>query len=126
MGKRYLRGYANGANPAARMAKFILSEYVESELTAIWDFIALDNIDAADRFLKSADQTFQDLAKMPGMGRPRNFPGTRLHNLRSFRVKDFESYLIFYAPILDGIEVFHVLHGARNIDGIMDEGTAGD
>jgi toxin ParE1/3/4 len=52
---------------------------------------------------------------MPGLGRPRNFPHARLNQLRSFRIKDFENHLIFYSPIQDGVEVFHVLHGARDL-----------
>jgi plasmid stabilization system protein ParE len=34
------------------MPRIIFSEYVEPELTAIWEFIALDNMDAADRFFR--------------------------------------------------------------------------
>jgi toxin ParE1/3/4 len=100
------------------MPKFILSEYVEPELEAIWEYIAIDNIDAADRFIEAAYGTIQQLARMPGMGRKRDFPHTRLRQLRSFRVKDFENYLVFYGPIADGIEVFHVVHGARDIERI--------
>ena len=116
MGKRFLRVCAGGAKPAAGMAKFILSEFVEPELSAIWDYIAFDNIDAADRFLESAYGTFQELANMPGMGRSRKFASAQLRDLRSFRVKNFENYLIFYVPIPDGIKVFHVLHGARDLE----------
>jgi plasmid stabilization system protein ParE len=36
------------------MPKFILSEYVEPELDAIWEYIAVDNMDAADRFVEAA------------------------------------------------------------------------
>ena len=36
------------------MPKFILSEYVEPELDAIWELIAIDNMDAADRFVEAA------------------------------------------------------------------------
>jgi hypothetical protein len=36
--------------------------------------------------------------------------------LRSFPVKGFENYLIFYGPISDGIEVFHIIHGAWDLD----------
>ena len=32
----------------------------------------------------------------------------------------FRKYLVFYVPIPGGIEVFRVLHGARDIDGILD------
>ena len=98
------------------MPEFILSEFVEPELIAIWDYIAIENIDTADRFLEAAYGMFQELARMPGLGRFRNFPQARLNNLRSFRIKDFENYLIFYSPIQDGVEVFHVLHGARDLE----------
>ena len=76
----------------------------------------MDDFDAADRFLEAAYGTFQELAKMPGMGCPRTFPHARLRNLRSFRIRGFENYLIFYGPIQDGIEVLHVVHGARNLE----------
>jgi toxin ParE1/3/4 len=98
------------------MPKIIFSEYVEPELTAIWEFIAVDNIDAADRFLESAQVTFQELVRMPCMGCARKFSHERLGNLRSFRVKDLNNYLIFYEPLPDGISVFHILHGARDIE----------
>jgi len=116
MANKCLRACASGANPAAAMPRCILSEFVEPELCAIWDYIAIDNLDAADRFLEAAYGTFQELARMPGMGRTRNFPQARLHNLRSFRIKDFENYLIFYSPIQDGIEVLHIVHGARDLE----------
>jgi plasmid stabilization system protein ParE len=45
------------------MPRFILSEFVEPELSAIWDYIAIDNLDAADRFLEAAYGTFQELAR---------------------------------------------------------------
>ena len=116
MGKKYLRGCGSGLKHGARMPEFTLSEYVEPELEAIWEYIAFDNMDAADRFVEAAYATFQELAQMPGMGRLRHFPQARLRQVRSFRVKGFENYLIFYGPIAEGIEVFHVLHGARDLE----------
>lgn len=98
------------------MGKVLLSEFVEPELSTIWEYIALDNPDAADRFLDCAQSTLEELSRMPGMGRQRHFRHRSLENLRSFRIKDFENYLIFYRPIPAGIEVFHVLHGARDLD----------
>ncbi|MCE0523526.1 MAG: type II toxin-antitoxin system RelE/ParE family toxin [Methylacidiphilales bacterium] len=98
------------------MPRIIFSEYVEPELTAIWEFIALDNLDAADRFIEAVHGTFQELARMPGIGCARKFSHARLRNLRSFRVKDFQNHLIFYEPLPDGIGVFHILHGARDLE----------
>ena len=116
---------AHAAKPAAIRAEILLSEYVEPELIAIWEFIAFDNLDAADRFLDAAPSTFDQLAQMPGMGRARPFRPSALKNLRSFRIRDFENHLVFYRPIADGIEVFHVLHGARDLEAFFtDEPSA--
>jgi toxin ParE1/3/4 len=98
------------------MPNFILSEFVEPELAAIWDYIAFDDIEAADRFLEKAYGTFCELARMPGLGRSRHFPAARLRNLRSFRIAGFENYLVFYGEISGGIEVFHVVHAARDLE----------
>jgi len=103
------------------MPNILLSEFVEPELAAIWEFIAFDNLDAADRFLDAAQNTFVQLARMSGLGRTRKFPESALKNLRSFRILDFENYIVFYRPIPDGIEVFHVLHGARDLDAFFAE-----
>jgi toxin ParE1/3/4 len=102
------------------MPRIILSEFVDPELTAIWEYIALDNIDAADRFLESVHATFQELVRMPRMGHGRKFSQERLNNLRSFRVKDFPNYLVFYEPLPDGINVFHILHGARDLEQFLE------
>jgi len=101
------------------MAEIVLSEFVEPELAAIWDYIFIDNIDAADRFLEAAYTTLGKLARMPGMGPERRFGQPRLSEVRSFRVERFDKYLIFCAPIPKGIEVFHVLHGARDLEGLF-------
>ncbi len=36
-------------------------------------------------------------------------------------IRGFENYLVFYRPIEEGIEVTRVLHGARDIRGILEE-----
>jgi toxin ParE1/3/4 len=42
-------------------------------------------------------------------------------DLRSFPVSRFRAYQVFYRPIRGGIEVLRVLHGARDIHGILAE-----
>jgi toxin ParE1/3/4 len=76
----------------------------------------LDNPDAADRFLDAAHLAFRELARTLGLGRPRKFPQTQLHHFHSFRIKGFNNYLVFYRSVPDGVEVFHVLHGARDLE----------
>jgi toxin ParE1/3/4 len=75
----------------------------------------------ARRFLAQAEATFQRLARMPGIG-TRYEPDEPLYaELRYFPVSRFRMYLVFYRPIPGGIEVLRVLHGARDIPGILAE-----
>ena len=56
------------------MPKIILSAFVEPELAAIWDYIALDNPDAADDVMDAIRATMEELSRMPGLGRRPPFP----------------------------------------------------
>ena len=76
----------------------------------IWSYIAVRNLDAADRSLVlQFDATLAVIASAPKMGRE---TGELAANLRCFPVG---SYLIFYRPIEDGIQLIRILHGARDI-----------
>lgn len=77
----------------------------------------------ASRFLTAARQTFEGLAQMPKMGLPCGFQRSSLSHLRRWPVKDFENWLIFYQPKRDGVEIVHVLHGARDITALLDAGA---
>ncbi len=81
----------------------------EIDLTAIWDFIADDNMRAADALLDRIEAAFDMLAEHPLAGRAR---ADLASNLRSFPVA---SYMIFYIPVSDGIEVVRVMNGRQDI-----------
>ena len=75
----------------------------------------------AIRFLRAADSTFAMLAGMPGMG-TRYEPDEPIYaGLRYFPLNGHRKYQVFYRPAPDGIEVVRVLHGARDIHGILAE-----
>ncbi len=75
----------------------------------------------ADRFFVQAEATFARLARMPGLG-TRYEPDEPLYaDLRYFPISRFRQYLVFYRPVPGGIEVLLVLHGARDIAGILAE-----
>ena len=101
------------------MGKFILDPCVEDELWAIWEFIAIDNPDAATRVVEAARETIKMLAESPGLGWARKFRNEGLQGVRSFRVSGFDKYLIFYREIKDGIQVLHVYHGAMDIESLF-------
>ena len=75
---------------------------------------AHSGLEAAAKLLDLLHEKCQLLAKFPAMGRERN---ELLVSLRSLAVG---SYVIFYQPADDGIEVLRVLRSARDIPGIFD------
>jgi len=101
------------------MPKYILDPCVEDELWGIWNHIAQDNPDAATRVIEAAYETFKTLAANPGLGRRRRFRSAMLRDVRSWRIKGFENYIIFYRGVAGGIQVNHVYHGARDIDALL-------
>ena len=109
-------------------ARFTVAPEAKEDLDAIHAYISGDDPDAADRVLEATLATFEELARMPGMGRPRTFTQSGLRGLRSFRVEGYRNYLIFYRPVTNGVEVVRVLHGARDLDALLggEERNAGD
>jgi toxin ParE1/3/4 len=75
----------------------------------IWGYIAPNDLGAADRLVDRFDETLKVIASSPEMGRKVEELGS---NLRCFPVG---SYLIFYRPIEDGIQLIRIVHGSRDI-----------
>jgi toxin ParE1/3/4 len=79
-------------------------------------------VGVARRFRAQAEAAFARLASMPGMGTRYEADNPAFGELRFFPLASrFKSYLVFYRPMPDGIEVARVLHGARDIPSILAE-----
>jgi toxin ParE1/3/4 len=78
-------------------------------------------IGTARRFLKDAEATFERLASMPGLGVHYEPDDPAFADLRVSSLGRFKNHLVFYRPTPGGIEVLRVLHGARDIRGILAE-----
>lgn len=89
--------------PAAR--RDLVKHYVDLAENA--------GLSTADRFLKCAEESFANLLAQPQMGAPLNSNRAALAGMRKWRVKDFDSFLIFYLPHSRGISIIRVLHAAR-------------
>lgn len=85
------------------------------DILDIWDHIAEDNLDAADRWVDQIDATFELLATQPLLGRARPELAADL------RSHPFRRYVIFYLPMKNGVDVVRVLHSARDVDTAFDE-----
>jgi len=76
---------------------------------------AEDSPDTARRFVQGLSERCQSLADMPGMGRWREELSPGLRSVPE------GSYVVFYRPAEDGVQVVRVLHGARDIERIFAE-----
>lgn len=100
--------------------RILKSRRARRDLLDHFTFIGQDNLTAAERFLDAAESDFVKLAQHPGMGRLWQSPSPRLKDMRVWPVQDFRKYLVFYRPVEGGVEIIHVLHGAREIERILD------
>jgi len=100
--------------------RVVVDPAADRDLDDSRDYIAQDNPEVALRFLSAAGQAFEELARMPRMGSPKEFRNPRLAGVRQWRIHDFERYLIFYREIEDGIEIIRVLHASRDIESILE------
>lgn len=96
------------------MKRFILTPRAEQDVSDIWDYIAGDSIEAADRVLKALEKGLYRLAKSPGIGHMREELADRRH--RFFLVY---SYLIVYRFETKPLQVIRVLHAARDLQSLL-------
>jgi toxin ParE1/3/4 len=75
----------------------------------------------AQRFVDATQDTFETLATMPKAGVRCEFNAPVLRYVRRWPVKGFENWLVFYVPKRDGVEILHVIHGARDIENLLNE-----
>lgn len=84
------------------------------DLESIADYIQQRNRAAAHRFLIAAEKAFNLLASQPLLGEV--FPHPMYPELRFWTLgRRFRNYVVFYRPVAEGIEIFRVLHGARDL-----------
>jgi toxin ParE1/3/4 len=91
-----------------------------ADLEEIAVYLAARSHQAANRFLDAVELTFDALARQPRMGAVYRVENSALVGIRHFQIKGFTNYIVFYMPLDDGIEVFRVLHGARNLTPILE------
>lgn len=95
------------------MMRYRISSLARLDLDEIHDYIARDKPVAARRWLRKTMDQFSWLAKNPLSGEARD---DLRPNLRSISQG---SYVIFFRVRQDYLEVVRVLHGARDIRGLL-------
>lgn len=91
------------------MPKAIYSSGAKEDLRQITRYIARDNLAAAIAWLEKTQAGCDLLATQPAIGqkiKTRQFGNVRRHVAGS--------YLVYYRPTEDGVEILAVVHGARD------------
>ena len=96
------------------MSKYVLSRDAELDLDQIWEYIAQDSVDAADRWLERLFEAFEALGRNPEIGHARE-------DLTSERVRFWPvgSYLIIYNAETRPIQIVAVVQGSRDIPTLL-------
>lgn len=96
------------------MPKYVISQRAEEDIDEILAYIAADSVAAAISLNDRFTHLFEMFADHPEIGRER--PELR-EDLRSFPEG---SYVIFYRIWAGQVAIVRVLHGATDLDRILD------
>ncbi len=86
------------------------------DLDGIWDYIAKDNVGAAERWIDRLMAAMDLLADNPGLGHVRSDV-----EMPSLLFWPMEKYVIAYRVIREQIEVVAVTQGSRNVPSLLRE-----
>jgi plasmid stabilization system protein ParE len=100
------------------MMEYVLGTGAELDLDEIWEYIANDSIEAADRWIAKLFDAFEKLARTPGMGHKRE-------NLTAYPVLFWPvgAYLVIYRVQTEFLEIVAVTQGARDIPSFLRKRT---
>lgn len=96
------------------MSAYVLSEDADLDLDDICEYIAQDNIDAADRRIGKLFDALEAVGRTPGIGHKRN-------DLTDYPVLFFPvgKYPIVYRAICPTVEIVAVTQGERDIPSFL-------
>ncbi|MGO4881495.1 MAG: type II toxin-antitoxin system RelE/ParE family toxin [Bryobacteraceae bacterium] len=96
--------------------RFVLTPEARADLIQIWNYIAEDSIDAADRVIARMDDAFGRLARTPRMGHFREDLADSRH-----RFWTVYSYVIAYRWESKPLQIIAVVHGARQLEAFFQQ-----
>jgi plasmid stabilization system protein ParE len=101
------------------MSGYVLGREAEGDLDDIWDYIAKDSVDAADRVIAQFFEAFDALARNPSMGHKR--PDLTQSPVLFWPLGN---YLVIYRPQRRLVEIVAIVHGKRDIPVFLRRRTA--
>lgn len=86
----------------------------------IYSYLFDQNPAVARRFNEAVADTLIDIRDDPGLGIRWHSRDGRLSDLRWKKVTGFKNYLVFYQANNGGIVVVRILHGARDLEAVLE------
>jgi plasmid stabilization system protein ParE len=101
------------------MSGYFLGRDAERDLDDLWEYIAQDSVQAADRLIAEIFEAFEALGRNPGIGHKRE-------DLTRFPVLFWPvgNYLVIYRTAGRLVEIVAIVHGKRDIPGFLLRRTA--
>lgn len=91
--------------------RFALSQHATQDLDDIWEHIAQDSVDAADRVIDKLHEQIKLIARNPRIGHR----SVDLAEHRTVLLWPTENYVILYRDNDEGVEIIAIVHGKRDI-----------
>jgi hypothetical protein len=96
------------------MKRFVLTRRAKADVEGIWEYIAADDIDAANRIVEALEAAMANLGKNPGIGHWREDLADR-----NFRFLLVSPYLIVYLEKSKPLRIARVLHASRDVRSML-------
>jgi len=101
--------------------RIVVERAAEEDLfAAVAYYIQQGTPATARRFVTAVQETFARLAETPDIGHRYQTAQPRLQHLHVWRVRRFDRYLIFYHATEQTLFIERVLHGARDIERLLE------
>lgn len=102
--------------------KLFIQQSAEEDILRQVDWYAGQGLpDIAHRFHAAALEAIDALLAMPEAGSPRPTGNPRLTGLRSWSVRGFDEFRVYYQMQADLLTIVRVLHGKRDTAAILKE-----
>lgn len=91
------------------------TKQVWRDIIEIYLYVQERSPQSAEKVFDAIQRSINSLLDAPGVGRLWVSRDPRLEELRMTPVRPYRNYLIFFRAVPSGIEVFRVVHGAREL-----------
>ena len=101
--------------------ELILMPQAREDIKQIATYIGENSPQASRAFRQTLQHIYEVLLDLPEVGSVRNFRNPEMKGLRMLPVPKCKTYLLFYRPTTERLEIVRVLHGARDVSSLFGE-----